>query len=727
MTLHILSLFSPPLPTPPENVNPTPIFQICLNAELVAVGVREQREKLVHLHNLEAERVVYSLPAGGNFTKVALQYLLSQLFINFRPLWEPVQKLIESHAFNMEASNFWSVYLPFMERVRLCQVEKIRDPSAGMEYLNLRVSAERIDFGNTRCLTLGCLARLGSVTEKAHGVIVPAFLDFWNNEYCINDGTVAQTEDLTGDNQTESSKGERGNVIKLLSSHLSVLAAFKHPQKMTREPEVTRILLRLLSHRSGDIQKLALDCLMSYGYPYLTPYKENLYRMLDDKSFRSEITAFSVDPTNSEIKADHRAGLTSILCRILYGKMMFKTGTGSSGKDNIQHRQAVVLRYIAGLNDSEIDGFIDLAFQLFSNLSQTENVLEFVSRTMKEVDPKSALPLKRIQGALVLMGTVFAKLGNLMGSTLPKLLHILLNISAHVSGLLNQRNELEARHLNQLKTLRGICWERLTQFFKKFERYPWTAVEIEAVFHVYVWPQLEMLSDQAYSGPTPMLRLFKVWSENSRYACLLTTWFLICLGLDVSFLNRYFVLFGKAHPDRPELTILKPMLELLSSSKATSSVCSFLMEIVDELVKTPDYGGIVDEDDPEEPIHIKPDFSVEWDWSQRMIEDDSDDHGSKLNYGSALLIPYMSSILTYLQRFLSHGLNARDLNVLMRVSQFVKEAQLSTELARMIIPAIKLSISRNRKNSTLEEKVTQYLSTLENLVQNAINPQQFIG
>lgn len=169
------------------------------------------------------------------------------------------------------------------------------------------------------------------------------------------------------------------------------------------------------------------------------------------------------------------------------------------------------------------------------------------------------------------------------------------------------------------------------------------------------------------------------------------------------------------------------MLELLSSSKATSSVCSFLMEIVDELVKTPDYGGIVDEDDPEEPIHIKPDFSVEWDWSQRMIEDDSDDHGSKLNYGSALLIPYMSSILTYLQRFLSHGLNARDLNVLMRVSQFVKEAQLSTELARMIIPAIKLSISRNRKNSTLEEKVTQYLSTLENLVQNAINPQQFIG
>lgn len=505
------------MPTPPENVNPTPVFQICLNAELVAVGVREQREKLVHLHSLEAERVVHSLPVGGHFIKAPLQYLLSQLFINFRPLWEPVQSLIESHALNMDSNSFWSVYLPFMERVRLCQVEEIRDPSTEMEYLNLKVSTERIDFNNTRCLSWTCLARLGAITERAHTVIVPLFLDFWNREYCINDGNIAQVEDLTGETQTESSKGEHGNIIKLLSSHLSVLASFQHPQKMTREPEVTRILLRLLSHRSGEIQKLALDCLMSYGYPYLTPYKENLYRLLDDKSFRSEITLFSIDPATSTIKADHRADFTSILSGILYGKMMFKTGTGSSGKDNIQQRQAVVLRYVAGLTDSEIDVFIELAFQLFSNFSQTENIFEHVCRTMNEVDPKLALPLKRMQGALVLMGTVFEKLGNLMGSTCPKLLHILLNISAHVSGLLNQRSKIQARHLTQLKTLRGICWERLTQFFKKFERYPWTAAEIEAIFHVYIWPQLEMLSDQAYSGPTPMLRLFKVWSENPRY------------------------------------------------------------------------------------------------------------------------------------------------------------------------------------------------------------------
>ncbi|KZS08061.1 Small subunit processome component 20 [Daphnia magna] len=707
LTLHILSLFSPPMPAPPENVNPTPIFQTCLNAELIPAGVREQREKLVHLQNLEAERVIYSLPVGGHFAKAPLQYLLSQLYINFRPLWEPVLKLIESHAFSMESSKFWSVYLPFLESVRQCQAEEIRDPSAEMEYLNLTVAVERIDFTNTRSLAWSGLSRIGSVTEKEHSIIVPLFLNFWNTEYCVNDGNIAQTQNLNTDVKVESTKGERGNIIKLLSSYLSVLASFQQPQKMTREPEVTKILLRLLSHRFGDIQKQALDCLMAYGYPFLTPYKENLYRLLDDKSFRTEITSFSIDTLSSSIKLEHRAGLTSILIRILYGKMMFKAGSGSSGKDNIQFRQAVILRYIAGLADSEIDVFLDLAFQLFSDFTKTEGVDQHVVRMMREADPKLALPLKRIQGALVLMGTIFSKLGNIMKSTLPKLLHMLLNISAHVMGLLGKRNEVDPKHIGQLKNLRTIGWQRITQFFKKFERYPWTPEEIEAVFHVYIWPQLEMLSDQAYSGPTPMLRLFQVWSENS----------------------RYFVLFGKAHPDRPELAVLQPLLALLSSGKAVTSVCAFVMDIVDKLVTTADYGtiGEDDDDEKEEPIYIKPNFSVEWDWSKDAMLVDDVGSESRVNYGSTLLIPHLSSVLTYLRKFITHGLNGRDLNVLMRVSEYVKEAQLSTELARMIIPAIKVAVFRNRKSSNLEEKLIHYLSTLANLVQSAVSPHEFIS
>ncbi len=170
------------------------------------------------------------------------------------------------------------------------------------------------------------------------------------------------------------------------------------------------------------------------------------------------------------------------------------------------------------------------------------------------------------------------------------------------------------------------------------------------------------------------------------------------------------------------------MLTLLASGKAVTSVSSFIMDIVDKLVTTADYGSVgeEDQDEKEEPIFIKPDFAVEWDWSQDMIVDDASGE-SKANYGSTLLIPHMSLILTHLRKFLTNGLNGRDLNVLMRISEYVKEPELSTELARMIIPAIKVAVGRNRNSSNLEEKLIRYLSTLANLVQNAINPHEFIG
>lgn len=150
------------------------------------------------------------------------------------------------------------------------------------------------------------------------------------------------------------------------------------------------------------------------------------------------------------------------------------------------------------------------------------------------------------------------------------------------------------------------------------------------------------------------------------------------------------------------------------------------MDIVDKLVTTADYGTVSEsnQEEKEEPIYIKPDFSVEWNWSRETIVDENE---NKINYGSTLLIPHMLSVLSYLRKFLIHGLNGRDLNVLMRISEYVKESQLSTELARMIIPAIKCSVTRSRKNANPEEKLLSYLSTLVNLVRNSIKPQDFIG
>ena len=107
-----------------------------------------------------------------------------------------------------------------------------------------------------------------------------------------------------------------------------------------------------------------------------------------------------------------------------------------------------------------------------------------------------------------------------------------------------------------------------------------------------------------------------------------------------------------------------------------------------------------------------------WGLVAMVVDDVGSD--SRSNYGS--LISRMTLILTHRQ-FLTHGLNGRD--VFMRISEYVKESELSTDLARMIIPAIKVAVNQNRKSSNVEDKLI-YLSALANLVQNAINPPDFI-
>lgn len=185
-------------------------------------------------------------------------------------------------------------------------------------------------------------------------------------------------------------------------------------------------------------------------------------------------------------------------------------------------------------------------------------------------------------------------------------------------------------------------------------------------------------------------------------------------------------MFAKSHPERHGHTILKPILSLLCEAKTGNIVCSMLMEIVDKLVTTADYGTVAEDDDEEkeEPVHIVPNFLID---STLSEEKASSDPLQKPNYGSLLLIPQMSLVLSYLKKLIPRGLNSRDLNVLMRISEYVKEADLSTDLARTVIPAIKSTAIRGQKNPALEEKLTHYLETLANLLQNANNPQELIG
>ena len=144
--------------------------------------------------------------------------------------------------------------------------------------------------------------------------------------------------------------------------------------------------------------------------------------------------------------------------------------------------------------------------------------------------------------------------------------------------------------------------------------------------------------------------------------------------------------------------------------------------MVEKLVTSADFGEDHEiEKGVEEIVPIQPDFVI--DWEQAVAADKRED----TNLGSKLLVPHIPAVLSYLKKNIAHGLSPRDLNVLMRISEFVTQPEQSSELSRLVVPAIRAIANRSSTSASIEETLTQYLNTLANLLKNAQKPHAFIG
>jgi hypothetical protein len=60
---------------------------------------------------------------------------------------------------------------------------------------------------------------------------------------------------------------------RTLLAHMSIFSKMKNPRSMYREPDLNKVYLDLLTHKNPEVQKVALDCLMSYKQKFLVPYR----------------------------------------------------------------------------------------------------------------------------------------------------------------------------------------------------------------------------------------------------------------------------------------------------------------------------------------------------------------------------------------------------------------------------------------------------------------------
>lgn len=742
LTIRILNHFEVQLPELMEDDSLSErqsAFAVLRQAELVPATVSDYREKLLHLRKLRHDVVQTAVP-DGPLQQVPLRYLIGMLYVNFSALWDPVIELISSHAHEMENKQFWKVYYEHLERAatqaeKELQIDRRNENTSGSEgceqplegdvgalylkQLALRTDCqERLDHTNFRFLLWKALAKFPERVEPRSRELSPLFLRFINNEYYPADLQVAPTQDLrrkskgaaAEETEEEPAAGEdeemedegaaqeepaqkkktRRAAAKQLIAHLQVFSKFSNPRALYLESKLYELYLQLLLHQDQTVQKITLDCIMTYKHPHILPYRENLQRLLEDRSFKEEIVHFNISEDNTVVKTAHRADLFPILMRILYGRMKNKTGSKTQGKSASGTRMSIVLRFLAGSQPEEIQIFLDLLFEPVKHFKNGE-CHSAVIQAVEDLDLSRVLPLGRQHGILNSLEIVLKNISHLISAYLPKILQILVCMIATASHILDQREKIQLRLINPLKNLRRLGIKMVTDIFLDWESYQFKTEEIDAIFHGAVWPQICRLGSESQYSPTPLLKLISVWSRNA----------------------RYFPILAKQKPGHPECDILTNVFAILSAKNLSEATASIVMEIVDDLLNLPDF-------EPSEAVLSLPITGC-------VYTDEQSEE--PITMGGRLILPHVPAILQYLSKTTisaekvkkkkNRAQVSKELGILSKISKFMKDKEQSSVLISLLLPFL-------HRSNVAQDTELDILVTIQNLLKHCLNPATFL-
>lgn len=164
------------------------IFNILYNVEVTEPHVHTYRDQLQNLERLSFDKPQMLMCHQTDFKTIPLRYLCGTLYINFQLLWEPITKIITSHAKGLESNTFWGIFGEELKNVR----GNIRTPKeiivsdleggtcdflADMfqESQRLRVKP---DFVNYRLLLWKAMSMFPEVAESKTRDVSELFLDF---------------------------------------------------------------------------------------------------------------------------------------------------------------------------------------------------------------------------------------------------------------------------------------------------------------------------------------------------------------------------------------------------------------------------------------------------------------------------------------------------------------------------------------------------------------------
>ncbi|CCJ29370.1 unnamed protein product [Pneumocystis jirovecii] len=334
---------------------------------------------------------------------------------------------------------------------------------------------------NIEHMLLKISLEIPSLAEEHSKDLVPIFLTIFSQDRNIEDFC--------------SSNSEWSYIDKL--NLITIFSKFQNPKSIFNSENVYSTLLFLLTQGDIKIQNLALNSILSWKFPEVLNYENNLRNLLSTLKFRNELTDLMQETClHSNFKNQK---LIPIILRILYGRMISRSNS-SSKKHSLSTKRDVILSFVSVLPLDFFRIFLNIMLEPFnkidcidksnSNAYKLKNVLEHVNQ-------------KKQIGFCTVLKEVLKHVGS--------------NIMLYLSDILNvhfycwNNSESIIKSFYDKKEINNN--ENITLKYAKAISHEWMPY-MTLLFAEFINPKVKYLHIDSLQEPSGLLKIFSTWSEN---------------------------------------------------------------------------------------------------------------------------------------------------------------------------------------------------------------------
>ncbi|KAF2862963.1 hypothetical protein K470DRAFT_255477 [Piedraia hortae CBS 480.64] len=362
---------------------------------------------------------------------------------------------------------------PNLAKVSAMREQVFGEPRGGYpsseEMIEDSVVAAPVITPASRGQALRVLSRIPHIAEKRSRVLVPVLLRW------------ASIEDAESEEERWSRKDQK--------AMLAIFAKFTNPRTLFKANEVYRALLKLCANGDVEIQRSALQAILSWKDAGVAPYQEHMVNLLDGAKFREEISVFLVGSSEGDdgIRAEDQAKLMPILLPLLYGRAVAGSKHGH-GAD----RRAIFMA-LSRFDEGVLEKFINIA-----------------------IPDQGMGTLRKQLGMLNMFSDLLGVMGSKLESCAPKMLHAILPCIVNAEHELNTNFPTDA---SLLRSIRQTGFQCLFRIYGSMEAsFP---DEAALITQELIKPRLPKFAAENAHSISGILRLFAAWTSSSPSASYL--------------------------------------------------------------------------------------------------------------------------------------------------------------------------------------------------------------